>query len=103
MRGIGSSKHLTAKYVVTPILFTGERNGKPMEARLIREAHIVQGLKVKMLLRIDVMGPEKFEMSLATKKLHIGSCNVDVQISLKLRGRYVQQVVSAIFSTVIPP
>ena len=103
VRGIGSSKHLTAEYVVTPILFTGERDGKPMEARFMREAHIVQGLKAKMLLGIDVMGPEKFEMSLATKKLHIGSYNVDVQISLKPRGRHVQQVVSAISSTVIPP
>ena len=89
VKGIGSSKHLTAKYVVTPILFTSERDGKPIEARLVKKAHIVQGLKAKMLLRINIMGPEKFEMSLATKKLHIGSCNVDVQISLKLRGRHV--------------
>ena len=55
------------------------------------------------MLKIDVIGPKKFEISLATKKLHIKFCNVDVQISLKLKKRHVQQVVSAIFSTVIPP
>ena len=78
IKGIGFSKHLTAKYVITPILFTGERNGKLIKVRLIKKAYIVQGLKVKILLKINIMGPKKFEISLITKKLYIDFYNVDV-------------------------
>jgi len=103
VRGIGENRHSTSKYVVTLIYFGGLRDGNPIITLLTRKAHVVSGLKAKILLGIDVIGPKKFELLLAKKSVHIDSYNVNIQIDLKLKGRQVRQVVSATFSLIIPP
>ena len=70
---------------------------------MLREAHVVDNLKAKMLISVDILGPERIDLSMALSSGHIGSCNVDFPIELKLKGNYVRRVVSAKSHILISP
>ena len=44
------------------IYFLGTRNGVDVRAKITREVHLVDGLKAKMLLGTDIIGPEKIDI-----------------------------------------
>ena len=83
VRGIGSDKHATAEYVILPIYLPGESKEGPADAFFEREAHIVEGLKAKMLLGVDIMGPEGIDVSISKRKAYINSCKVEIPIRVK--------------------
>lgn len=105
VRGIGTDKHATADYAILDLVIPGtDQAGKPVEAVLTREAHIVEGLKAKMLVGVDVMGPEEIDIFMAKKTAHLGSCGVDVPIQVRPHTRNPVSRVVHVKSTVsIPP
>ena len=44
------------------IYFLGKRNGKEVRAKVTREAYLIDGLKAKILLGTDVIGPKKIDI-----------------------------------------
>ena len=69
-----------------------------------RRAHIVEGLKAKMLIGVDIMGPKEIDISMAKKAAHVGSCNVDVPIQVHPHARNpVSRVVHVRSTVFIPP
>ena len=38
------------------------RNGKDIRVKITREVYLVDGLKVKMLLRTNIIGPKKIDI-----------------------------------------
>lgn len=79
VRGIGSDKHMTSEYVIVPIYLVGD----DVEAVVTREAHLVDGLCAKMLVGMDIMGPEQIDIITLKKQDVIGSCENAV-ISIKV-------------------
>ena len=105
VRGIGSDRYATAEYVILDIYMPGTHDdGASANACITREAHVVDGLKAKMLLGVDVMGPEHMDISLAKRSVYVGSCKVSVPANLKPRSANpIQRVVHAKASLVVPP
>ena len=70
-----------------------------------REVHIVDNLKAKMLIGMDIMVPEKIDIITSTSSAFIGSCQVEMPLKMVARGtgRSVLQPVHARQSTIIPP
>lgn len=62
VRGIGANYHSINEYVLFDIYLSGKSNDKEVRAKIIREAYLIDGLKVKMLLDIDVIGPKKIDI-----------------------------------------
>ena len=104
VRGIGSNHHSTNKYVLLEIYLPGTRNGKDVRAKITREAHLVDGLKAKMLLGTDIIGPKKIDIITSKSQAYIGSYNTTVPIDIKPRSRGItRKPVVADRQTTVPP
>ena len=74
--GIGS-RHLSSAFVSFDVFFRGSEN----VACIRVEAHLVDNLKAKLLIGMDLMGHEGFRLDLDAKKLRISSCmNIEIPI-----------------------
>jgi len=64
--------------VVILIYFGGLRDVNPIITLFIRKVYIINRLKAKILLGIDIIELKKFELLLIKKSVYIGSCNVNI-------------------------
>ena len=74
MRGIGDATHLTEEYVILNLFINGKTSQGPATACLRREAHIVDNLKAKLLIGVDILAPEEMVLDFTIRTLTIGSC-----------------------------
>ena len=89
VRGLGSNKHQSSEYAVFPLLLPGKHKvtGKNVTAMTApREVHIVDNLKAKMLIGMDIMVPENIDIILSTSTAYIGSCQVEILLEMRARG-----------------
>ena len=100
VRGVGTSKHETNEFAIVPVFLPGKKDGKQVLACIRREVHIVDDLRVKMLIGNDVIGPEGIVVDIANETARIGSCNTDIKINACQRGHYVKRTILAQSTTV---
>ena len=105
VRGLGSAKHQTDEYVILPIYFPGKsKDGTDITAKTApREIHLVDELKAKMLVGMDIMKPEGIDILTSRSSASISSCKVEVPVELKPKGRAVRQPVHARKAVDVPP
>ena len=104
VRGIGFNKHSTSDYALVSIYIPGTNaSGNRVKALITRKAHVVENLKAKMLIGMNIMGPESMDISVAKKEVYIGSCKTSSPINITARGQNIQRAVHAQRSIVIPP
>ena len=65
-------------------------NENTVNALIMRETHIIDGLKVKMLIGMDIMGLEQMDIITSKKSAYIGSCKTTIAISTQLQGPLIQ-------------
>lgn len=93
VRGVGSSKHETSEYITQDLYFPGtDGKGDKVLACARRELHLVEDLRVKVLIGNDIIGPEGITLDVANKKARIGSCGVTVQISRRRKRRVLSYI-----------
>lgn len=81
VRDIDVNKHKTKKYVICFIFFRGKDSvGRKIRACLRREIHLVEGLKVNILIDIDVLIFENFVLDFQKSHALINSCDVIILI-----------------------
>jgi len=103
VRGIGNDYHQTSDYVVMPMYFKGtSAQGKPAYAFFEREVALVSGLQANMLLGMDILGPELFDILNSKGHATIGSCAVTIPMEAGVRGRQQRSVVKTTEHTVVP-
>ena len=54
-----------------------------MDAQITRKAHIVNGLKAKMLIGVNIIKPESIDVSIARNTARINSCGINIFIFSK--------------------
>ena len=89
VRGINTNHHLINQYVLLKIYFPGKRNNKDVRVKIIREAYLIDNLKTKILLNIDIINPEKIDIITFKNQVFIGSYTIIININLKPRARGV--------------
>ena len=86
IRGIGSLKHVTDEYCLINLYVPSIVKGKPSLAHLRREVHIVDDLKAKILMGVNILGPERILIDVGEEKLLIRSCdNLTADIKVKAK------------------
>jgi len=104
VKGISGNEHSSSKYVIAIIRIPGReyRTSRAVEALLTRELHIVDGLDANML---GIIVPEDMDLSIDSKTLRIGSCKVNADIQVHVRGSHHrhEHPVHAKSTTWIPP
>ncbi|KAJ5232494.1 hypothetical protein N7468_005450 [Penicillium chermesinum] len=98
--GIGS-QHISDAYVKLTLQFYGPKATAEVHA----EAHLVDGLRAKLLLGIDVMGAEGFKLDFERRQATIASCQDTVfPIGLQAKPNHVAtRPVYAAAQVIIPP
>jgi len=99
------NQHMMSEYIIATLWILGKDREGPVEAVLTCELHIVDKLEANMLVGIDIMTPEKMDILLSEKVLHIGTCRIDVPIQVQIRTGYQQHLhpVHTKSTTSIPP
>lgn len=100
VRGVGHGIHACKEYIRLDIYLQGSLN-----ALIHRDVYVVDGMKAKMLIGMDIIGSEKIILDIPQRSAIIGSCkNARIPINVILRS--TQQITQSIKSSnniTIPP
>ncbi|SLM33512.1 reverse partial [Lasallia pustulata] len=105
IRGIGSTRYSSDEYVILDVFLDGTINNAPARAHMRREAHVVDSLKAKFLMGVDILVPERICLNLSEGKMVVQSCKdlvAPIQITAKDNVR-VRRIVRTEKRLVIPP
>ncbi|EAQ91761.1 hypothetical protein CHGG_03696 [Chaetomium globosum CBS 148.51] len=105
VRGIGKGVHNTLDYAIIDLNFYGTLpSGSTAIASFTREVTIVDDLRANMLLGMDCMTPEKFDILLSDEAIVINSCGgIRIPITTKRHGKPIKSKVIAKHRISIPP
>ena len=104
VRGIGSNQLDSREYAILPMYFAGEtKDGSTVLAKIEREVHIVENLKAKLLVGMDILGPELVDIYVSKKEVYLGAHGVTVPIEIRPRGTPIRRIVHARSTMVVPP
>ena len=74
VRGLGNKVHYSSEYFVVDMYFQGVSNDVSSTAHIRREIHVVDDLKVNVLVGVDILAAESMLLDFGKKTLSIGSC-----------------------------
>ena len=89
VRDIGINHYSISEYILLDMYLLGRYNDKEVRAKLTRKIYIVDNLKAKILLEIDIINLEKINIITSKNKVYIGLYDITVIINLKPRSRDV--------------
>jgi hypothetical protein len=110
---IGKNKYASAEYIVLPMFFEGKIHNRKKKAfaKIIQKVYLVDNLQTKILIRVDIIGPEKINIFTSKQIVYIGSCRIDIDIytrprscqPIKAKVRAQKDIAIALYSTVSIP
>lgn len=104
VKSIGTAIHLSKNFIHIPFYFFGtNNNSKSVLAEIKQEVHLVEKLKIEMLVGNDILVLKRFILDLSNKETTISSCNTKIKILMKFRGQFISKKILAIKNFVIPP
>ncbi len=78
------NKHQTSKYIIVIIYFTSILNNKSIRDMIRREVHLIDELKINMLIDNDILELEDMFIDETNSKITIASCN-NMIISIEIK------------------
>lgn len=103
VRGIGSWTHQCSEYVCVNFFITGRLNGKKAIVSITHQLHIVDELKAKVLVGMDILGLEQAIIDINRQRLTLPMCeNFTTDIKVTPKRRQTNKVVLASKLTTIP-
>ena len=103
LRGIGKELHDSSEYVLQDIYLPGRTKDGPAIAHITREIHIVDSLKAKAFIGMDIIFPEEMVINTRKNVVEFGSCEVEIQLFTTSKGQRINRSVLAQTLTTIPP
>ena len=85
IRGIGLNVHAINEQIIINLFILAIVNGKKVITHLRREAHIVDNLKINILLGVDILAPEKILLNFKDRTIMIGSYNTEIDVTIILK------------------
>ena len=83
VRNLRFNKHSTDQYAIISIYFNKKNKKDEMiRAKITREIHFVNELKVNMLIENDILESELFDISMSNSTIYIESCDVIIFITI---------------------
>lgn len=74
VRGIGAHTHQCSKYATVTIYIPGTIDGKQALASITHQLHIVKNFQAKMLVGMDILGPEQAIINVGRRRLTLPLC-----------------------------
>lgn len=102
VRGIGTSKHETDEYVTEPLYFPATNTaGDNIIACVRRELHIVEDLRINILIDNDIIESEDITLDVVKGSAYISDCQATIVISSRQRGQCIRRILHANTTTII--
>ena len=105
VQGISDKTHECQEFVIMSVYLPGTFAGNPVLGHIISEIHLVDDLRANLLLRMDIIGPERISTDISAQKAVLDSCQnalVDLQITSK-NNHCVNQVVRTSNKMIVSP
>lgn len=87
IREIDINHYSTNEYILLKIYFLNKRNNNHIRFKIIKEIHLINNLKIKMFLEIDIIEFKKFDIIISKNQAYIESCDITIKIDFKSRSR----------------
>jgi hypothetical protein len=84
VRELNINKHQTSEYIIVIIYFTDILNNKSIRDMIRREVHLIDELKINMLIDNDILELEDIFIDETNSKITIANCN-NMIISIEIR------------------
>ena len=86
VREIATDQHQTSEYVIASMYFLDQKNDKIVKIMIRREIHLMNNLKINMLIDNDVTDSEKWNIDNEHSKTTIDNCDVTIFIDIRRRS-----------------
>ena len=84
IRDLDTTQHWFNDYVIIFIYFSNKKNEIVVKAMITREIHLIDNLKINMLIENDFMKSKKIDINVTKEIAHIDSCDVIVALNVKI-------------------
>ena len=89
IRDLNTNRHENWKYVICDIYLSNIKNDKNVALIIRREIHLIENLKINILLDNNIIKTKKFFIDIIKRQISI--FNIDVIISLKIK--FLKQII----------
>lgn len=92
VNNIDSTIHEFLKFIIILIYFSKlTKNETFALVFIIRKIHLIDDLKVKMLIKNDFLNSENFIIDIENKTITIESCNIEISLKIQSKDFYVKK------------
>lgn len=104
VRGMGTSKHKTNKYILKTLYFPAISNkGQQVVACIHCELYFVNNLRANILIGNDIIGAKGITIDIAKEKAYIPGCQATISITARQHGQFIRKVLHSTNHVIIPP
>ena len=64
--------------------FEVNKNDKSIKTMIIKKIHLINNLKINMLLSIDFINSKKIDINIFNKIVHIDNCEIIVTLKIRI-------------------
>ena len=96
VRGVKADKHSSNKYIIVFMYFPNtNKNGNFVKAMIIKKIHLIDNLKVNMLININFIESKKIDINIFNRTAYIDNCDVIAVLKVCISRIIVQTFVHA--------
>ena len=96
IKNIDPTIHESIEFICILIYFSGKiENDTAALAFIIREIHLVEHLKTKMLIENDFLDSKEFVINIEDKVVAIESCKMNISLKIQSKDSYIRRTVHA--------
>ena len=83
VRNLKINKHSSTEFVIIKIYFSKQKNDVSTKTKIIREIHLINHLKINMLLNNDIIKSKRMIFDSSNNVVHIDNCDVSIFLNIK--------------------
>ena len=95
IRDLDTAQHWFSDYVIIFIYFSSKKNEIVVKVMITREIHLIDNLRINMLIENDLMKSKKIDINVTKRIVHIDSCDVIVALNVKISRTIVHTSIHA--------
>ena len=96
IRNLKANRHFSNKYVIVSMYFKSKNvHENAVRAMITREVHLIDELKINILIDNDIFDSKLFDISMFNKSTYIKSCEITISITI-ISHRYQTKLIHCI-------
>ena len=85
IKEIDINKYIIFVYIILRIYLSDRKGTKTVNIYIIRKVYIVENLKIKIFIGVNIIESEDININIFRKKIYIGFCGIIANLTIKSR------------------